>query len=138
MYIKEKLHKILNRLKSVLTGDVKQTYSSEYANGFEHAVILFHVAFQNEFSTYIQIETNKHQEIRDLQCQVEKLKMSLGNRARYVEKLEIMAKQKEPAKLSNTKKKKIYRAIEEMTGQPYEYIKEQFIELVEGKGVKND
>ncbi|WP_160067521.1 hypothetical protein [Sphingobacterium bovisgrunnientis] len=137
MHIKFKINQILNRISYVLSKEIKGQFNSEYVKGFEHAVKLFGIAVFNEFGKYVQIESNKIHENRELKKEVERLNTSLGNSHRYIDHLENMLIQANQVKLSNTKKKKIFKAIEEMTGQPYLYVREQFLELVEGKGAKS-
>lgn len=137
MHIKLKINQILNRISYVLSNEIKGQFNSEYVKGFEHAVKLFGIAVFKEFGKYVQIESNKIHEIRELKKEVERLNTSLGNSHRYIDHLENMLVQANKVKLSNTKKKRIFKAIEEMTGQPYLYVREQFLELVEGKGAKS-
>lgn len=137
MHIKLKINQILNRISYALSKEIKGQFNSEYVKGFEHAVKLFGIAVFKEFGKYVQIESNKIHEIRELKKEVEQLNTSLGNSHRYIDHLENMLIQANQVKLSNTKKKKIFKAIEEMTGQPYLYVREQFLELVEGKGAKS-
>lgn len=137
MHTKLKINQILNRISYVLSNEIKGQFNSEYVKGFEHAVKLFGIAVFKEFGKYVQIESNKIHEIRELKKEVERLNTSLGNSRRYVDHLENMLTQANQVKLSNTKKKRIFKAIEEMTGQPYLSVREQFLELVEGKGAKS-
>lgn len=95
------------------------------------------MAVFKEFNTYIQIDENKSFELRRAKIEAERLTESLANAKRYNEHLERMLKQKESVSLSNTKRKKIYHAMVEITGQPYECVKDKFLEIIEGKGAKS-
>ncbi|QQT43308.1 Uncharacterised protein [Sphingobacterium multivorum] len=126
MEIKLKLSLILNRIKLVLKNDIRTNYSEEYAKGFQHAALLFHVAMQKEFGRFIQIDQNKHQEIRDLKKQIENLEMQIITKNSYIEEVDLI----KSGDLSNKKKRKIYLAISEMTGQPYEYVRDKFSAII--------
>lgn len=135
MYIKQKLHTILNRVKYAFVNEVKEQNSTEYAKGFKHAYTLVEIAVSKEFDYYLQIDTNKSLEIADLKKEISKLCTSIDNQKRYILHLEEEASKRQMSKLSNTKRKAICHAIAEMTGQPYHYIREQFLNILSGKGV---
>lgn len=134
MDIKETLYKIIGRTNSVFKKEIDQNFSEEYAKGFEHAVKLFRVAVVKEFGSYIQIEENKSVEIRALKKTIEQSSLTLSNRDRHIVNLEGLLIKNNSYRLSNTKKRKIYHAIVEITGQTFESVKERFLEIVERKG----
>jgi len=138
MHIYQKLKTIANRLNYAFKNDIKPNFGSEYSNGFEHALKLFSIAFSREFKGHVQIQSNLHQVIRELKAAQEKLERQIDNKKRYIYHLENERAQNSVIRLSNSKRKKIIRAIAEMTGQPYEYIRDQFNGLIEVKGVNND
>ncbi len=137
MDIKARLSRIYTKIKHIGSNEIKNDFNEDYAKGFEHATKLLSVAMVYEFGNYVQIEENKAQLIRGLKKRIEDLeRKSLGQKL-DIEKMEALLNRTSTIALSNSKKKKIFRAVATITGQPYEYIKEQFIELLDGKFVKS-
>lgn len=139
MFIRQKLGKILNRVSYAFKNEIKAATPELYAQGFSHALMLFKIAFDKEFTDYVQIEANKHQEIRDLKKEIERLNTSLGNKQRFINHLENMILKTEANKLSNRQRKKIIRAICSLTGQQYDVIRDEFDTILNiRKGALND
>ena len=137
MDIKATLSRIYRKIKHISSTDIPKDFNEEYAKGFEHATKLLSIAMVHEFGNYVQIEENKAQVIRDLKKKIEDLeRKSLGQKL-DIEKMEALLNRTSTITLSNSKKKKIFRAVATITGQPYEYVKEQFIELLDGKLIKS-
>jgi hypothetical protein len=136
MDFKLKLSSILSRLRAKRNNYVQLQYNSEYIKGFEQAAKIFHVAVDIEFRDYIEEQLNKDQIIRDLNKQLDSLKMKCLGQQQNIHQMQVLLNKTATITLSNNKKKKIFRALAEITGQPYEYVKEQFADLLNGKLVK--
>lgn len=137
MDIKATLSRIYRKIKHIGATEITNDFNEEYAKGFEHATKLLCVAMVQEFGDYVQIEENKAQVIRGLKKKIEDLEKKCIAQKLNIEKMEVLLNRTSTITLSNSKKKKIFRAVANITGQPYEYIKEQFIELLDGKLIKS-
>lgn len=139
MDIKATLSRIYIKIKNIGTNEIKKDFNEEYAKGFEHATKLLSTAIVYEFGNYVQIEENKAHVIRDLKKKIDGLERKCLGQKLDIEKMEALLNRTSTITLSNSKKKKkIFRAVATITGQPYEYIKEQFIELLDGKLIKSE
>ncbi|WP_333802544.1 hypothetical protein [Sphingobacterium multivorum] len=137
MDIKATLSRICRKIKHIGATYIPKDFNEEYAKGFEHATKLLSVALVHEFGNYVQIEENKAMVIRSLKKKIEDLEKKCLAQKLNIDKMENVLNRTSTITLSNNKKKKIFRAVAEITGQPYEYIKEQFVELLDGKLIKS-
>lgn len=137
MDIKATLSRIYRKIKNIGDTEIKKDFNEDYAKGFEHATKLLCVAMVHEFGDYVQIEENKAQVIRGLKKKIEDLERKSLAQKLDIEKMEALLNRTSTITLSNSKKKKIFRAVATITGQSYEYVKEQFIELFDGELVKS-
>lgn len=137
MDVKATLSRMFRKIKHIGATEITKDFNEDYAKGYEHATKLLNVAMVYEFGNYVQIEENKAQVIRDLKKKIDGLERKCLGQKLDIQKMETLLNRTSTITLSNSKKKKIFRAVATITGQPYEYIKEQFIELLDGKLIKS-
>ena len=136
MHTKFILERIYHRMTYSLKNSVAIDFNTDYTRGFEHATKLLGIAIEHEFKGHNQDQENKDQVIRDLKKQMNSLKMKCLGQQQNIHQMQVLLNKTANITLSNNKKKKIFRAVAEITGQPYEYVKEQFADLLDGKLVK--
>ncbi|MGJ1335688.1 MULTISPECIES: hypothetical protein [Sphingobacterium] len=137
MNIKATLSRICRKIEHIGANEITNDFNEDYAKGYEHATKLLCIAMVNEFGDYVQIEENKALVIRGLKKKIEDLEKKCLAQKLNIDKMGDLLNRTSTITLSNNKKKKIFRAVAEITGQPYEYIKEQFVELLDGKLIKS-
>lgn len=137
MEIKSKLSLILNRIKLVLKNDIRTNYSEEYAKGFQHATLLFHVAMQKEFGEYVQIEENKSLIIREKESEIKQMSAFLLSKQRHIDHLETILEKASFDSLSTSKMIKVINLIAFATGQSTKVVRGKLSDILEGKVVKN-
>lgn len=137
MDIKATLSRICRKIEQIGATEITNDFNEDYAKGYEHATKLLCIAMVNEFGDYVQIEENKALVIRGLKKKIEDLEKKCLAQKLNIDKMDDLLNRTSTITLSNNKKKKIFRAVAEITGQPYEYIKEQFVELLDGKLIKS-
>ncbi|MGJ1502692.1 hypothetical protein [Sphingobacterium multivorum] len=137
MDVKATLSRICRKIKHIGATEITNDFNEDYAKGYEHATKLLCIAMVNEFGNYVQIEENKALVIRGLKKKIEDLEKKCLAQKLNIDKMEDLLNRTSTITLSNNKKKKIFRAVAVITGQPYEYIKEQFVELLDGKLIKS-
>ncbi|WP_286895005.1 MULTISPECIES: hypothetical protein [Sphingobacterium] len=131
MHNYQKLLRIHNRIESASKTLNDPEFSSDYKSGFEHAVKLFNVAMNKEFSETIRVEFNKHHELREQKKENEKLANKIYNQKRYIAHLVEENSNFKSITLPRSKRNKIIRSIAEMTGSTYEEIRDIFKGVVQ-------
>lgn len=142
MDIKQKLDRILNRINTVLKTDIQKEFSYEYAKGFDHASKLLDISIDLEFGSYVQIETNRHQEIRDFKKTIDYLKKELSDKnAEIIDKKNQIHSLKQEAIVRKFKVKtgnfyKICKAVSIITKKPYPKVMLQLRSVTQFEEVK--
>jgi len=126
MDINQKIETINRRIESVFLNQIKPDFAPEYVKGFEHASTLINIALKKEFGTYSKVQTNKHQEIRDLEKLIEKTDIALNNQKIYAKNLELKLNEISEIEINRSTRNKLIRAVSKVIGLPYEVIKSKF------------